>query len=79
MIGSFNKMKAFVYQSKNKGVPDQTPRDYTNGMVGKETLKLLEKGPKHVIITTTPDFYEMHEMYGKMERIMKEDGTPLIR
>ena len=70
MTGSFSNMKAWVYQTRKQGVPDQTPRDYTNGLIDEEMKKLLEKGPKHVVITLKPDFYEMHEMYRKMERIM---------
>ena len=32
---------------------------------------LLAKGPKYVVTSLVPDLYEMHEMYRKMERIIK--------
>ena len=71
LFGGFSDMKSWVYKSKNQGVPDQTPRNYTDTKSTKEETEHLSKGPKHVVITTQPDFYEMHEMYRKMERIVK--------
>ena len=31
----------------------------------------MEKGPKHIVVSLQPDLLEMHEMYRKMERILK--------
>ena len=71
LFGRFGDMKSWVYKSKNQGVPDQSPRNYTDTKLTQDEIDLLSKGPKHIVITTQPDFYEMHEMFRKMERIIK--------